>query len=166
MAPAFVINGELPAGKSGPASNVGRLASVYSEVQTSRIDHSLPLPSVLKGSFKIVDGPPSSAAGNPGNGSCSLLLMQMSDQCNYCSLLNNASVLLEGRRRRWAIYGKFANAFASSPWEVSGFSFISCSKKAESFEKFLIFSLSLAAKKWETLVRCPFDSQKGFWYLI
>ncbi|RWR76263.1 Phosphofructokinase domain-containing protein [Cinnamomum micranthum f. kanehirae] len=43
----------------------GRLATVYSEVQTSRLDHSLPLPSVLKSSFQIVDGPASSAAGNP-----------------------------------------------------------------------------------------------------
>ncbi|ESQ38173.1 hypothetical protein EUTSA_v10028543mg [Eutrema salsugineum] len=42
----------------------GRVASVYSEVQASRIDHSLPLPSVFKIPFKIVDGPPSSAAGN------------------------------------------------------------------------------------------------------
>ncbi|XP_020590602.1 pyrophosphate--fructose 6-phosphate 1-phosphotransferase subunit beta [Phalaenopsis equestris] len=46
-------------------NGTGRLASVYSEVQTSRLNHSLPLPSVLKSSFKIVDGPPSSAAGNP-----------------------------------------------------------------------------------------------------
>ncbi|KAJ7964810.1 Pyrophosphate--fructose 6-phosphate 1-phosphotransferase subunit beta [Quillaja saponaria] len=43
----------------------GRLASVYSELQTSRLDVSLPLPSVLKKSFNVVDGPPSSAAGNP-----------------------------------------------------------------------------------------------------
>ncbi|XP_042478863.1 pyrophosphate--fructose 6-phosphate 1-phosphotransferase subunit beta-like [Macadamia integrifolia] len=43
----------------------GLLASVYSEVQTSRLNHTLPLPSVLKNSFKIVEGPPSSAAGNP-----------------------------------------------------------------------------------------------------
>ncbi|KAE8075630.1 hypothetical protein FH972_014326 [Carpinus fangiana] len=43
----------------------GRLASVYSEVQTSRLNISLPLPSVLKTSFNVVDGPPSSAAGNP-----------------------------------------------------------------------------------------------------
>ncbi|KDP20694.1 hypothetical protein JCGZ_21165 [Jatropha curcas] len=63
MAPSFVLNGELPAIKSSPA--VGRVASVYSEVQASRIDHALPLPSVLKNPFKIVEGPPSSAAGNP-----------------------------------------------------------------------------------------------------
>lgn len=44
----------------------GRLASVYSEVQSSRLNISLPLPSVLKTSFNVVDGPPSSAAGNPG----------------------------------------------------------------------------------------------------
>ncbi|KFK30957.1 hypothetical protein AALP_AA6G049400 [Arabis alpina] len=41
-----------------------RVTSVYSEVQASRIDHSLPLPSVLKNPFKIIDGPPSSSAGN------------------------------------------------------------------------------------------------------
>lgn len=58
MAPAFVINGD-----SARAS--GRFASVYSEVQSSRIDHALPLPSVLKNPFKIVDGTRSSAAGNP-----------------------------------------------------------------------------------------------------
>ncbi|KAK4759716.1 hypothetical protein SAY87_022847 [Trapa incisa] len=66
MATAFVMNGELLAGKFASEANTGRFAAVYSEVQTSRIDHELPLPSVLKGSFKIVDGPPSSAAGNPG----------------------------------------------------------------------------------------------------
>ncbi|XP_071722767.1 pyrophosphate--fructose 6-phosphate 1-phosphotransferase subunit beta-like [Rutidosis leptorrhynchoides] len=47
--------------KEGP----GRLSSIYSEVQTSRLNHNLPLPSVLKSSFNVVDGPPSSAAGNP-----------------------------------------------------------------------------------------------------
>lgn len=68
MAPAFVMNDDYPATKPAPAApTYGRLASVYSEVQTNRIDHELPLPSVLKGSFKIVDGPPSSAAGNPGH---------------------------------------------------------------------------------------------------
>ncbi|KAL3509866.1 hypothetical protein ACH5RR_029267 [Cinchona calisaya] len=46
-------------------STPGRAASVYSEVQTSRLKVSLPLPSVLKDSLKVVDGPPSSAAGNP-----------------------------------------------------------------------------------------------------
>lgn len=68
MSPSFVFNGDLAAGagKSATSGNGGRVASVYSEVQTSRIDHDLPLPSVLKGSFKVVDGPPSSAAGNPG----------------------------------------------------------------------------------------------------
>ncbi|KAI3702582.1 hypothetical protein L6452_28326 [Arctium lappa] len=43
----------------------GRSASVYSEVQTSRLKVSLPLPSVLKSSFDVVDGPKSSAAVNP-----------------------------------------------------------------------------------------------------
>ncbi|KAL6546789.1 hypothetical protein OROMI_022510 [Orobanche minor] len=45
--------------------STGRYAAVYSEVQNSRLGHPLPLPSVLKSSFKVVDGPPSSAAGNP-----------------------------------------------------------------------------------------------------
>ncbi|KAE8723090.1 Pyrophosphate--fructose 6-phosphate 1-phosphotransferase subunit beta [Hibiscus syriacus] len=56
-------NGGAAAFETAPVS--GRLTSVYSQVQTSRIDHALPLPSVLRNPFKIVDGPPSSAAGNP-----------------------------------------------------------------------------------------------------
>jgi pyrophosphate--fructose-6-phosphate 1-phosphotransferase len=58
MAASIVSNGGTP-----PAA--GRVASVYSEVQNSRLDHALPLPSVIRNTFKIVDGPPSSAAGNP-----------------------------------------------------------------------------------------------------
>ncbi|KAB1209920.1 Pyrophosphate--fructose 6-phosphate 1-phosphotransferase subunit beta 1 [Morella rubra] len=42
----------------------GRLVSDYSEVQGSRLNIPLPLPSVLKNSFELVDGPPSSAVGN------------------------------------------------------------------------------------------------------
>lgn len=42
-----------------------RSATVYSELQTSRLKVSLPLPNVLKSSFEVVDGPKSSAAGNP-----------------------------------------------------------------------------------------------------
>lgn len=62
---AFQIpNGDATV-KPSAATNTCRFASVYSEVQTSRLNHSLPLPSVLKKPFKIVDGPPSSAAGNP-----------------------------------------------------------------------------------------------------
>ncbi|OAY24584.1 pyrophosphate--fructose 6-phosphate 1-phosphotransferase subunit beta [Manihot esculenta] len=63
MAPSVVINGGISTVKSSPAT--GRVASVYSEVQASRINHTLPLPSVLKNPFKIVEGPQSSAAGNP-----------------------------------------------------------------------------------------------------
>ncbi|XVE51050.1 hypothetical protein DITRI_Ditri02bG0007400 [Diplodiscus trichospermus] len=63
MSPSLVINGDVAAVNTTPAG--GSLASVYSEVQRSRIDHALPLPSVLRNPFKIVDGPPSSAAGNP-----------------------------------------------------------------------------------------------------
>ncbi|XP_065877629.1 pyrophosphate--fructose 6-phosphate 1-phosphotransferase subunit beta [Euphorbia lathyris] len=64
MAPSFVLHGELPATVKSSATS-GRVSSVYSEVQSSRIDHALPLPSVLKSPFKITQGPPSSAAGNP-----------------------------------------------------------------------------------------------------
>ncbi|KAH1231538.1 Pyrophosphate--fructose 6-phosphate 1-phosphotransferase subunit beta [Glycine max] len=61
MAPSTTVpNGTLPSG-----SVTGRLASVYSEVQKTRVDHALPLPSVLKHPFTILHGPPSSAAGNP-----------------------------------------------------------------------------------------------------
>lgn len=63
MAPSFVINGGVPTVKSSSAT--GRVSTFYSDVQTSRIDHALPLPSVLKNPFKVVEGPPSSAAGNP-----------------------------------------------------------------------------------------------------
>ncbi|KAM5588806.1 pyrophosphate--fructose 6-phosphate 1-phosphotransferase subunit beta [Rosa sericea] len=61
MSPSLVANG----GVSSPAPVSGRVSSVYSEVQSSRIDHELPLPSVLKKPFKLVDGPASTAAGNP-----------------------------------------------------------------------------------------------------
>ncbi|XP_062161356.1 pyrophosphate--fructose 6-phosphate 1-phosphotransferase subunit beta [Alnus glutinosa] len=64
--PTLVANGDIAAGKPASAPVAGRVASVYSEVQTSRIDHALPLPSVLRSSFNIVDGPASTAAGNPG----------------------------------------------------------------------------------------------------
>ncbi|XWS18159.1 hypothetical protein CRYUN_Cryun32bG0018400 [Craigia yunnanensis] len=61
--PSLVTNSDVAAVKTAPVEGI--VASVYSEVQTSRIDHALPLPSVLRNPFKIVDGPPSSAAGNP-----------------------------------------------------------------------------------------------------
>ncbi|KAI8525049.1 hypothetical protein RHMOL_Rhmol13G0197800 [Rhododendron molle] len=64
MASAMVANGDLSAVKF-LAPETGRVAAVYSEVQNSRLDHALPLPSVLKNSFKVVEGPPSSAAGHP-----------------------------------------------------------------------------------------------------
>lgn len=63
MSPSIDANGGASAGNS----TTGRFAAVYSEVQTSRLNHSLPLPSVLKSPFKIVEGSPSSAAGNPGH---------------------------------------------------------------------------------------------------
>ncbi|XP_075516178.1 pyrophosphate--fructose 6-phosphate 1-phosphotransferase subunit beta-like [Primulina tabacum] len=50
---------------SSGATLPGRSASDYSEVQASRLEVSLPLPEVLRKPFNVVDGPPSSAAGNP-----------------------------------------------------------------------------------------------------
>ncbi|KAL8103300.1 pyrophosphate--fructose 6-phosphate 1-phosphotransferase subunit beta-like [Apium graveolens] len=63
MAPSpMQVNGDISVVKT-PVT--GRLATVYSDVQNSRLDHSLPLPKVIKDSFHVVDGPASSAAGNP-----------------------------------------------------------------------------------------------------
>ncbi|KAF8071416.1 hypothetical protein N665_1128s0014 [Sinapis alba] len=64
MAPSLAVNRDLAVESPDNAPAKGR-ASVYSEVQSSRINNVLPLPSVLKGAFKIVEGPASSAAGNP-----------------------------------------------------------------------------------------------------
>jgi pyrophosphate--fructose-6-phosphate 1-phosphotransferase len=61
MAPASIVSN----GNVTPTVTT-RFASVYSEVQNSRVDHKLRLPSVLQSPFAIVDGPKSSAAGNPG----------------------------------------------------------------------------------------------------
>ncbi|KAL9236958.1 hypothetical protein vseg_011562 [Gypsophila vaccaria] len=58
MAAASVANG-------GISPEIAKYSTVYSELQRSRIDHSLPLPRVLSGNFSVVDGPISSAAGNP-----------------------------------------------------------------------------------------------------
>ena len=61
------MNGAMVNGEAAQKPVAGtRDFSVYSEVQSSRLDHQLPLPSVLKGAFELVDGPASSAAGNPG----------------------------------------------------------------------------------------------------
>lgn len=67
MSATLVSNGDSSAGKSVPAPVISRVASVYSEVQTTRIEQVLPLPSVLRKPFKINHGPASSAAGNPGH---------------------------------------------------------------------------------------------------
>ncbi|KAL7584479.1 hypothetical protein Lser_V15G45656 [Lactuca serriola] len=50
---------------NGDAKHSRSPSVVYSEVQFSRLKTSLPLPSVLKSSFQVVDGPKSSASGNP-----------------------------------------------------------------------------------------------------
>ncbi|XP_010422247.1 PREDICTED: pyrophosphate--fructose 6-phosphate 1-phosphotransferase subunit beta 2-like isoform X1 [Camelina sativa] len=59
------IGKDYIAGISNNPRAASRVSSVYSEVQASRIDHALPLPSVFKNPFKIIDGPPSSSAGHP-----------------------------------------------------------------------------------------------------
>jgi diphosphate-dependent phosphofructokinase len=65
MAPAAIVTN----GTTATPTVTTRFASVYSEVQNSRVDHKLRLPSVLQSPFAIVDGPKSSAAGNPGKSS-------------------------------------------------------------------------------------------------
>ncbi|KAK9133221.1 hypothetical protein Scep_012749 [Stephania cephalantha] len=67
MAPPSIPNAAPSAAAVTPPAAVepGRLASVYSELQRSRLDQALPLPSVLCKPFNVVDGPKSSAAGNP-----------------------------------------------------------------------------------------------------
>lgn len=57
-----VPNGDASAQKQAAPT---RDISVYSEVQSSRLDHQLPLPSVLEAPFKLVSGPPTTAAGSP-----------------------------------------------------------------------------------------------------
>nr|DAD23478.1 TPA_asm: hypothetical protein HUJ06_024941 [Nelumbo nucifera] len=60
-----MLNSDGTTGKAAQAANPGRFISVYSELQTNRLNQCLPLPSVLKNPFKIVEGPPSSSSGNP-----------------------------------------------------------------------------------------------------
>ncbi|MFS8023677.1 putative diphosphate--fructose-6-phosphate 1-phosphotransferase [Helianthus anomalus] len=67
--PSLVSNGGDLAVRKSPA--ISRVSSVYSEVQNSRLGHPLALPSVFQTPFKVVDGSPSSAAGNPGPICCS-----------------------------------------------------------------------------------------------
>ncbi|KAG6573474.1 Pyrophosphate--fructose 6-phosphate 1-phosphotransferase subunit beta, partial [Cucurbita argyrosperma subsp. sororia] len=65
MSPPFIANADVSLVNAASPPVIGRVASVYSDVQSHRIDQPLPFPSVLKNPFKIVDGPPSSSAGNP-----------------------------------------------------------------------------------------------------
>lgn len=60
----------------------GRSVAMYSELQNSRIKVSLPLPSVLKKSFSIVEGPPSSAVANPGRFRKGFNIFSFSE-CNF-----------------------------------------------------------------------------------
>ncbi|OEL13591.1 Pyrophosphate--fructose 6-phosphate 1-phosphotransferase subunit beta 2 [Dichanthelium oligosanthes] len=78
MAAAAVTSNGGAAAANGPAP--GRLTSVYSEVQTSRLVHELPLPSVLRSNFSVemcirdragsctsCPSPPSSAPTSPSS---------------------------------------------------------------------------------------------------
>ncbi|KAK1317012.1 Pyrophosphate--fructose 6-phosphate 1-phosphotransferase subunit beta [Acorus calamus] len=67
MLTVAIANARDPKAAAGapPSPAPGRVVSIYSEVQTNRIDYPLPLPSVLRSPFMVVDGPKSSAAGNP-----------------------------------------------------------------------------------------------------
>ncbi|KAE9602102.1 putative diphosphate--fructose-6-phosphate 1-phosphotransferase [Lupinus albus] len=58
MAPSFPTNGGFTGVRMDPPS------ALYSEVQKSRIDHCIPLPSVLKNPFKMVDVHQISSAAN------------------------------------------------------------------------------------------------------
>ncbi len=65
MLPAVANGGSETRGAKNRAEGVlVRDISFYSPVQESRLGHEPPLPSVFHGSFKLVHGPPSSAAGN------------------------------------------------------------------------------------------------------
>lgn len=61
---AALTPAKLFAGATSPSP--WRIVSGFSEVQSSRLKLALPLPSVLKNHFELVNGPPSSAVGNPG----------------------------------------------------------------------------------------------------
>ncbi|XP_022771746.1 pyrophosphate--fructose 6-phosphate 1-phosphotransferase subunit beta-like [Durio zibethinus] len=63
MSPAVATNG-FPITRREEFPSVLPSAG-YSELQSYRLNHSPPLPSILKNSFKVVDGPPTSAAANP-----------------------------------------------------------------------------------------------------
>lgn len=64
----FVKMASLANGDHTNAASRAHAVNVYSEVQTSRLNYPPTLPSVLKASFQAVEGPPSSAAGNPRKG--------------------------------------------------------------------------------------------------
>ncbi|KAE8676331.1 Pyrophosphate--fructose 6-phosphate 1-phosphotransferase subunit beta [Hibiscus syriacus] len=40
-------------------------SDIYGEFQSNRLNHTPPLPSILKNPFRVVDGPATTAAGNP-----------------------------------------------------------------------------------------------------
>ncbi|XP_023520077.1 pyrophosphate--fructose 6-phosphate 1-phosphotransferase subunit beta-like [Cucurbita pepo subsp. pepo] len=65
MSPPFIANADVSSVNAASPPVISPVSSECSELQAHRIDQPLPFPSVLKNPFKFVDGPPSSAAGNP-----------------------------------------------------------------------------------------------------
>ncbi|XP_038877669.1 pyrophosphate--fructose 6-phosphate 1-phosphotransferase subunit beta-like [Benincasa hispida] len=65
MSPPFIANVDVSPIIASSPLEIGCVSTVYSEVQAHRIDQPFPFPSVLKNPFKILNGPPTSAASNP-----------------------------------------------------------------------------------------------------
>ncbi|KAH9619922.1 hypothetical protein KSS87_005944 [Heliosperma pusillum] len=87
MAAAAVANGGISTVKSTSPAEFARYSTVYSELQRSRIEHSLPLPRVLAGNFNVIDGPISSAAGHPDQSSMLAFLVWIVVKISYFAWL-------------------------------------------------------------------------------
>ncbi|KAK4759717.1 hypothetical protein SAY87_022848 [Trapa incisa] len=121
VAPAFVINAEFYPGKSAPKPKAGRLASTYSEVQASRIDHSLP-PSPLCAQRVLQDRrrPPSSAARNPDE---NVVLVPHSSSVGDTLMAELTEILArevvdEGGLRKMKLTDQSLNLFELLPLEI------------------------------------------------
>ncbi|KAB2057376.1 hypothetical protein ES319_A11G164200v1 [Gossypium barbadense] len=65
MSPAIAATNGLPVSRNEEGPSRFLLPSDYGDFQTTRLNHTPPLPSILKNPFQVVDGPPTTAAGNP-----------------------------------------------------------------------------------------------------
>ncbi|PPS19908.1 hypothetical protein GOBAR_AA00667 [Gossypium barbadense] len=65
MSPAIAATNGLPVSRNEEGPSRFLLPSDYGDFQTNRLNHTPPLPSILKNPFQVVDGPPTTAAGNP-----------------------------------------------------------------------------------------------------